>query len=193
MTVMSRFAGVRFLVAALAMSASLFYAGVSGAQQASMKVGIVDVQRAVMQTEDGLRAAATLKKLFESRQQELNRKQTELQRQKEDIDKQSRVLSKEAYTKRMEELQKQLMELQAVFVDYNKELEKKQKEMTDPIFERIMGIVKRIATTESYDLVVDKATVAYARTDLDLTDKCIQLYNSGGAATPAPAASAAPK
>jgi outer membrane protein len=196
MSVMSRLAGVRYLVAALAMVASLCLARESAAQQASMKVGVVDVQRAVMQTEDGLRATATLKKLFDSRQQELNRKQTELQKQKEDIDKQSRVLSKEAYTKRMEELQKQLMELQAVFVDYNKELEKKQKEMTDPIFERIMGIVKRIATTESYDLVVDKATVAYVRTDLDLTDKCIQLYNSGGAATPAPAApagSAAPK
>ena len=47
---------------------------------------------------------------------------------------------------------------------------------------------KRLATTENYDLVIDKATVAYVRTDLDLTDKCIQLYNSGGApAAPAPA------
>ncbi|HEX7602631.1 MAG TPA: OmpH family outer membrane protein, partial [Polyangiaceae bacterium] len=80
--------------------------------------------------------------------------------------------------------------------DYNKELDKKQKELTEPIFEKIMGIVKRIATTENFDLVVDKATVAYVRTDLDLTDKCIQMYNSGGAgAAPAPAASgsAAPK
>jgi outer membrane protein len=40
---------------------------------APMKVAVVDVQRAVMQTEDGLRAQATLKKLFDSRQQELNK------------------------------------------------------------------------------------------------------------------------
>ena len=50
-----------------------------------MKVAVVDVQRAVMQTEDGLRAQAMLKKLFDSRQQELNRKQTELGKQKEEI------------------------------------------------------------------------------------------------------------
>ena len=164
-------------------------------QQSGQRVGVVDVQRAVMQTEDGLRAQATLKKLFDAKQVELNRRQAELQKQKEDIDKQAKVISKEAYSKRLEELQKQMMELQTVFVDYNKELDKKQKELTEPIFEKIMGIVKRIATTENFDLVVDKATVAYVRTDLDLTDKCIQMYNSGGAGAPAPATSgsAAPK
>ena len=179
-----------------AFAAALLSFGLMGAPAAAdgMKVAVVDVQRAVMQTEDGLRAQATLKKLFDSRQQELNRKQNELQKQKEDIDKQARVLSKDAYTKRMEDLQKQLVELQAVFVEYNKELEKKQKELTDPVFEKIIGIVKRIATTEGYDLIVDKTTAAYVRSDLDLTDKCIQLYNSGGSAAPSapPAGSAAP-
>lgn len=154
--------------------------------QAQMKVAVVDVQRAVMQTEDGLRAQANLKKVFDSRQQELNKKQQELQKQREDIDKQSKVMSQAALQKRVEEWQKAMVELQSVFVEYNKELEKKQKEITDPIFEKIMGIVKRIATTEGYDLVVDKATVAYMRSDLDLTDKCIQLYNSGGSAAPSP-------
>ena len=88
--------------------------------------------------------------------------------------------------KRAEDWQKEMMALQQVFVDYNKELEKKQKELTDPIFEKVMGIVKRLATSEGYDLVVDKQAVAYIRSDLDLTDRAIQLYNSGGSA-PAPA------
>jgi len=152
---------------------------------AAMKVAVVDVQRVVMQTEDGLRAQATLKKLFDSRQQELNRKQTELGKQKDEIEKQQKVLSKEVYQKRVDEWQKQMMELQQIFVEYNKELEKKQKELTDPVFEKVMGIIKRIAARDGYDLIVDKQTVAYIRSDLDLTDQCIQLYNGGGAA-PAP-------
>jgi outer membrane protein len=160
---------------------------------AQMKVAVVDVQRAVMQTEDGLRAQATLKKVFDSRQQELNKKQADLGKQREDIDKQSKVMSKEALQKRVEDWQKAMVELQSVFVEYNKELEKKQKELTDPVFEKVMAIVKRVASTDGYDLVVDKQTVAYMRSDLDITDKCIQLYNSGGAAAPsAPAAPAAP-
>ena len=186
----------RRMILVLALAAPTFaLPQMADAQQSGQRVGVVDVQRAVMQTEDGLRAQATLKKLFDAKQVELNRRQADLQKQKEDIDKQAKVISKEAYSKRLEELQKQMMELQTVFVDYNKELDKKQKELTEPIFEKIMGIVKRIATTENFDLVVDKATVAYVRTDLDLTDKCIQMYNSGGAGAPAPATSgsAAPK
>src|SRR5882757_11295635 len=95
---------------------------------AEMKVAVVDVQRAVMQTEDGLRAQATLKKVFDSRQQELNKKQNELQKQREDLEKQQKVLSKEAFQKRVEDWQKSMVELQSVFVEYNKELERKQKE-----------------------------------------------------------------
>jgi outer membrane protein len=160
----------------------------SGVASAQTKVGVVDVQRAVASTEDGLRAQATLKKLFDSRQQELNKKQTDLQRQREDIDKQAKVLPKDALTKRIDEWQKQMMDLQAIFLEYNKELEKKQKELTDPVFEKVLAIIKRIATSENIDVVLDKATVAYVRTDLDLTDKAIQMYNSGaGGAAPAPA------
>ncbi len=160
---------------------------------AQVKVAVVDVQRAVMQTEEGLRAQATLKKIFDSRQQEINKKQVELQKQKEEIDKQSRVLSQQALQKKVEDWQKQMGELQGTFVEYNKELEKKQKELTDPIFERVIGAIKRLAGTDGYDLVVDRATVAFSRSDLDLTDRVIQLANSlnGGAAAP-PAAGAAP-
>ena len=189
----ARHRATSILLAIATALAALLSSGLASAQQPQQKVAVVDVQRAVASTEDGLRAQATLKKLFDNRQQELNKKQTEMQRQREDIDKQAKVLSKEALQKRVDDWQKQMLELQAVFVDYNKELEKKQKELTDPVFEKVMGIIKRIATSDNIDLVVDKATVAYVRGDLDLTDRCVQMYNSGSAGSaPAPAAPAAP-
>jgi outer membrane protein len=171
------------LLAAAAVLAVLCWTGTARAQA---KVAVIDVQRAVASTEDGLRAQAMLKKLFDSRQQEINKKQNDLQRQREEIDKQAKVLPEAALKKRIDDWQKQAMDLQGVFLEYNKELEKKQKELTDPVFEKVMTIVKRLATTENIDLVVDKATVAYVRGDLDLTDRCIQMYNSGGAQPAAP-------
>jgi len=170
------------LAAALAALVSLFGASAS----AQMKMAVVDVQRAVMQSEDGLRAQATLKKVFDSRQQELNKRQTDLQKQKEEIDKQKTVLSQAALQKKVDDWQKEMVELQQTFVEYNKELEKKQKELTDPIFERVLGAIKRIAGTDGYDLIVDRATVAFARGDLDLTDRVIQISN-GSSTGPAPA------
>src|SRR5689334_18747699 len=156
----------------------------------SLKFAVVDVQRAVMETEDGLRAQATLKKFFDKRQQELDAKQTELQKQREEIEKQSKVLSQQALQKRMEDWQKQMVELQTVFVEYNKELQKKQGELTQPIYGKVVALLRRLATQDGYDAILEKQAVPYMRNDLDLTDKIIQMYNSG--APPGPAASGAP-
>jgi len=148
--------------------------------EAQARIAVVDVQHAVMQTEDGIRAQATLKKLFDKRQQELDSKQTELQRAREDIEKQARVLSREALQRRMEDWQRRMVELQTVFVDYNKELQKKQNELTGPILRKMLGVINRIAKKNSYELIIDKQAAPYVRADLDLTEQIIQLYNSGG-------------
>jgi outer membrane protein len=160
-----------------------------------MRVGVVDTQRAVMETEDGLRMQATLKKLFDSRQRELDRKQEDLQKEKDDLDKQRDVLSKVAFAKRADKWQREMVQLQTVFVEYNKELQKKQGELTQPIFQKAMNVIRRVATQEGFDVVVDKQAVPYSRSDLDVTDRVITLYNQGGPAedtTKAPEKSRAP-
>jgi outer membrane protein len=165
------------LLAAFAFSSAAL--ALAPAALAQSKLGVVDTQRAIMETEDGLRAQATLKKIFDSRQRELDKKQDDLQKEREDIEKQKDVLSKAALAKRVEKWQREMVQLQTVFVDYNKELQKKQNELTQPVFQKAMGIIRRLATQEGYDMIVDKQAVPYVRSDLDLTDKIITLYNSG--------------
>jgi outer membrane protein len=157
-----------------------------------IKFGVVDVQRAVMETEEGLRAQATLKKFFDKRQQELDAKQTDMQKQREEIEKQAKVISQQALQKRMEDWQKQMMELQTVFVEYNKELQKKQGELTQPIYGKIVGLLRRLATQDGYDAILEKQAVPYMRNDLDLTDRVIQMYNGGAGAATGPAAAVGP-
>ena len=186
----------------VAMSLALGSLSTPASAESSTKVGVIDTQRAIMETEDGLRMQATLKKIFDSRQRELDKKQVDLQKERDDIEKQRGVLSQEALTKRVEKWQRDMMQLQTVFVEYNKEMQKKQNELTQPIFQRAMGLIRRLATQKGLDLIVDKQAVPYVRSDLDLTDQLITLYNSGGAAAgaepkaegaaPAPATTPAP-
>ncbi|HEV8246003.1 MAG TPA: OmpH family outer membrane protein [Polyangiaceae bacterium] len=178
------------------MVAGLFVAFVaSPASAAEPRIGVVDTQRAIMETEDGLRMQATLKKLFDSRQRELDKKQEELAKEREDIEKQRDVLSKTALAKRVDKWQREMVQLQTVFVDYNKELQKKQNELTQPIFQKAMGPIRRMATQDGYDIIVDKQAVPYVRSDLDLTDRVITLYNQGAPVEPPaakPGSSSAP-
>lgn len=177
-----------------ALIAAALVLAVAPRAHAQTKVAVVDTQRAIMETEDGLRAQATLKKLFDSRQRELDKKQADLKKEREDIDKQRNVLSKEALQKRLQAWQRQMVQLQTVFVEYNKELQKKQNELTQPIFQKALAIIRRLATQQGYDIVVDKNAVPYVRGDLDLTDRVITLYNEGeGGSSPAATGTKTPK
>lgn len=168
-------------IAAAAVVAASTLALAEGPALAESKIGVVDVQQAVMQTEDGIRAQATLKKLFDKRQQELDARQTELGRAREDIEKQSRVLSRQALEKRMEDWQRRMVELQTKFVENNKELQEKQGQLTGPIIKKLVGVIARLAKKSGYELIVDKQAVPYARPDLILTEQIVQLYNGGDA------------
>ncbi|MEY4543908.1 MAG: hypothetical protein RL685_103 [Pseudomonadota bacterium] len=175
-------------LAAIAVGALLLaLAPAASAQQ--MRVAVVETQRAVMETEDGLRAQATLKKLFEKRQRELDQKQKDLQKEREDLEKSGKTMPQEQLAVRAEKWQREMAQVQAVFVEYNKELQQKQNELTGPIVQKVVGIIRRLATQDGYDMVLERQAATYFRSDLDLTDKVITLYNRDGGGK---AASAAP-
>src|SRR3954470_17132414 len=163
------------------------------AAHAETKIAVADTERAVMETQDGRPAQATLKKLFHSTQHELGKKPEDLLKERDDIEKQRDVLSKGALAKRADKWQRDMMQLQQKFVEYNQDIQKKQSELTQPVFQKAMNIIRRVATQEGFDVVVDKKAVPYVRSDLDLTDRVITMYNSGGGgeADKAPAAGAA--
>lgn len=178
---------------AIAIAMAALFSLTAPVASAQMKIAVVDVQRAVMETEDGLRAQATLKKLFDRRQHELDARQDELKRARDDIEKQAKVLSKDALDRRMNEWQQSMAELQGVFMEFNKELQKEQNKITQPILNRVLSVLRQLAAQDGYDAILERNAVPYARTDLDITDRVIQRYNTGGAgAAPAAPATSAP-
>src|SRR6188474_2112567 len=128
---------------AFALSALLLVAARTAPAQAQ-KIGVVDMQRALMETEDGRKAKDQLKKLFEQRQKTLDKQQEDLKAMKEGLDKQKDVLARDVLMKKAEELQKKLAELQTTYMEFQRELAAKEGEMTRPIIDRMQRIMKRI-------------------------------------------------
>ncbi|HYQ80762.1 MAG TPA: OmpH family outer membrane protein, partial [Anaeromyxobacteraceae bacterium] len=60
---------------------------------ADLKIGYVDLRRAVGEVEDGKAAKAQLKKDFDQKQKSLDDMQNELKKMKEELDKQAVVMS----------------------------------------------------------------------------------------------------
>lgn len=161
----------------------------------NLKIAIIDTRRAVLETEEGLRVTATLKKLFDSRQIELSNKEKQLQQEGEDLAKQERERgSNKDLENKKDALRANIAKLQQTLMEYQRDMQRKEQELTNPMLSKVMGLVKRIATQDGFDVVVDKGVVPYFRGDLDLTDRVIQMYNAEGpkdggkkGAKPAPA------
>lgn len=144
------------------------------------RIAVIDLQGALLQTEDGMSAAATLKNYTQSRQADLDRRQKDLQNEQGELQKQARVLSRRALQRRTEHWQRRMVSVQTKFIEYNKALQKKQAGMMSPIMQKLFRVIGRAATKRGFDIVVDRAAVPYARADLDITDLVVQLYNGGG-------------
>lgn len=149
--------------------------------QAQNKIAVVDVRRAVMETEEGLRVAASLKQLFDSRQVELANREKTLMDEKTKLDQDAKAgrIPKADLQKKYAAWEKDVAEVQKLLYQYDQEMQLKQKELTDPILQKILGLVRRIAAQDGYEMVLEKTAVPYFRKDLDITDRTIQMYNSG--------------
>src|SRR5688572_16010514 len=77
------------LLAAAAMGGAALLSPAPASAQS--KIAVVDVRRAMLETEEGLRLQATLKKLFDSRQVELDTKQRALADERDKLDKEAQA------------------------------------------------------------------------------------------------------
>ena len=166
---------------AVTLTAALMVASFAPKVFAQVRVAVVDLQRALNETEDGRQAKAQLKRLFKQRQQTLDKRQNELKTLKEQIEKQKNVLSQSALQKRLEDYQKVFVELQTTYVEYQRELAQKEAQLTKGIFERMQEILRRMGQEEGYTMIVERneGGVMWVPTNLDLTDQLIQQYNAG--------------
>jgi outer membrane protein len=147
---------------------------------AQVRIAVVDIQRAMSETEEGRRVKAKLKRLLDRHQKQLDAKQENIKQMAEALEKQKNVLSEAALRERYAEYQKALAELQEQYVESQRELVNQEAQLTKHILERMMDIVRRMGQSEGYTLIVERneGGVVWVPSNLDLTDMVIQRYNA---------------
>jgi len=177
-------------------SVSFFLAVVlagSSALAEELKLGYVDLQRALSETEDGRKAKANLKKIFDQKQKELDEQQEELKKAVEDLDKKRTLLPADKVHEKEAELQGRMQKVQQTYLRHQQDLQAKEQEATSKIFERMNKILGKIALAENFTMILDKTQggIVFAKPSLDLTNDLIRRYNAGEGGDSATAA--APK
>ena len=156
--------------------------------RADLKLGYVDLQRALNEVDEGKAAKALLKKDFDEKQKQLDAKKAEFDKLQADLEKQAVVMSDAAKKEKATELDRRARELQGLFVQLQKDLSERERDATKGIFDRMANIVREIAEADGFTMVFEKgAGLVYAPPALDLTNELIRKYNVRHPAASAPA------
>ncbi|MEW6674841.1 MAG: OmpH family outer membrane protein [Nitrospirota bacterium] len=148
-----------------------------------MKIGYMDLQKVLNESEAGKKAKFDLESLIKSKQSFIDEKGRAIEKIRGDLEKQASVLSAEARKNKEEELEKLLREYQRLVQDSQAEVKKKEGELTGAIIKEMREIVEKIGEEEGYTFIFEKAEgiILYSNKDLDITDTVIKKYNESKA------------
>lgn len=148
------------------------------------KIGIVDLQRALNDSEAGKKAKTELEALIKEKQNLINEKRQAFEKAKDELDKKSLVLSKEAKKHKTEELAVMERNLEKLIGESNEEIQKKQRDREVGILKELEGIIEKLAVEEKFTVILPEDVILYADEHLNLTDRVIEMYNNLKKASP---------
>lgn len=146
---------------------------------AQNKIGVVDMQRALNESKEGMEAKKEISKKANAMQSELKQLQQELDKLKTEMEKQVSFMSEEAKAEKEKVFQKKLKEFQTKYKDAQEELQQKDAEYTKKIIQRLEKILQKIGEEEKYTVILEKNSggIFYYDKAVDLTDLLVKKAN----------------
>ena len=147
--------------------------------RADIKLGYVDLQRALIEVGEGQAAKNKLKGEMDKKKSELDAEQAKLTDDKAVLDKQGAMMSEEVRTQKFTEWQKRLYEVMQKAQRIQEDLKLKEQTELKKIFEKMDPIIAAIAQREGLTMVFEKTDsgLVYAPASLDLTNELVRTYN----------------
>jgi outer membrane protein len=164
------------------------------AQGAPSKVGVINIQGAIVTTKDGQKAASELETKSAPKRKELENKQNEITQLKDQLQKGQNTLSEATKAELYKNIDNKTKILNRDVEDAQAEFDQDQQKILQQLGQKMMAVIDKYAKDNGYTLILDVSSpqtpVLYASNTIDVTKDIIDLYdkNSSPAAGSAPAA-----
>jgi outer membrane protein len=179
------------LILVLGISAARAQAPAAAAASGN-KVGIVSIQDAIANTNEGKKELDALQAKFAPRQAALQSQNDELENVKKQLQAQSDKLSDEERNSRVRTATEKQKTLQRNAEDFQNEVQTAEQEILNRLGKKMLDVMEKYARENGYAVVMDvsnpQTPVLYANPQTNITKNLIDAYNAQS-----PAAAAAPK
>jgi outer membrane protein len=146
---------------------------------AETKIGYIDMQRAINNSETGKEAKEQLAARLKKAQDEINVRQGELKRVKDELEKQGMLLSETSRASKEKDYQQKLKEFQRFTKDAQDELQGKDEEFTRKILEGMEKVIHEYGKKNGFSFIfVKNESMLFADEKSDLTEEILKIFNA---------------
>jgi outer membrane protein len=152
----------------------------AGAARADLKIGYVDLQRALNESEAGRQAKEKFKVQVDRLQGDLKKKKDSLDAMKEQLEKKASVMKDEEARNLEKDYQRKLRDFERAYKDSQGELQQKDNELTVELLKQLQGVIEQFGKENGYSIILEQSSssVLYGSPELDLTEQIIARYNA---------------
>lgn len=157
--------------------------------QAPAKIGVIEVQRAMVGTKDGQKAAADLEARFGGKRKDLERVQDEIRGMQDRLQKGGTTMSEPAKEDLKRSIDARTKQFNRQTEDAQAEFEQEQQKLLADLGQRMQAVIDKYAKDGGYVLIIDVSNpntpVLFASNTIDITKDIIELYDKNAPAAPA--------
>jgi outer membrane protein len=146
--------------------------------QEKIKIGFIDIQRAITESAAGKKAKARFDAQVKKAESDLLKEKQELERLKADFDKKGPLLKDDERRNLEADLQRRYLQYQRTGQDHQQDLRQREGEMTNDILKEIQQIVTEIGKAEKFTLIFERSQILYNDQAIEITNKVIEAVNS---------------
>ena len=125
------------------------------------------------------KAKKELEDEFNKKKKELEKREADIKKMGEDFEKRSMAMNEDARTKKQGEIQGEMRKYQEMAAKAQMEIQKRERDLTQPIVTKLRSILEDIAKKENFTVILEKSenAVMYAKKDIDLTERIIKEHD----------------
>jgi len=158
-------------------AASLTMAVAFSVHGADLKIGFIDQERITRESAPAERASKQLEKEFAPRAQELQRREAQIKTLQGQLEKDALTMSEGDRRSKEQELGRLTLDFQRMQREYREDLNLRRNQELGALFERANRVIKQIAESEKYDVILQEAV--YRNPKIDITDRVLKALSEG--------------
>lgn len=144
---------------------------------AQTKVGVVNFQRALLETAEIKKASAELEAKYKPRQAELEKIRKEIEDLQQKLQSLAGKLTPQAESEMNFQLQRKQRDYQRLSEDLQSDVDEERNEILTRAGQRMREIINKLAEEKGLDVIIDVGNTLYFRPALDLTQEATAAYD----------------